>query len=176
MDYDDRHDKFLKPCVRVRSQKAGGSGTILFSKEGEDGEYSTYVLTNHHVVEDLIKVEKRWSALLKRDVKQDILIGFLRLRIPHKPFRPEMDEKTSLIRELHIYGPMVEIGEKPRFEWQHRGYGRELLSEAEKISGEEFDMKKILVTSGVGAKEYYKKLGYMKKGVYMGKKLTAASN
>ena len=110
------------------------------------------------------------------DVKQDILIGFLRLRIPYKPFRPEIDEKTSLVRELHVYGPMVEIGEKPRFEWQHRGYGRELLSEAEKISREEFDMKKILVTSGVGAKEYYKKFGYIKKGVYMGKKLAVAFN
>lgn len=109
------------------------------------------------------------------DVKQDILIGFLRLRIPYKPFRPEIDEKTSLVRELHIYGPMVEIGEKPRFEWQHRGYGRELLSEAEKISREEFDMKKTFVTSGVGARGYYKKSGYRKKGVYMKKELTAAS-
>ncbi len=105
------------------------------------------------------------------DIKKDILIGFLRLRIPHKPFRPEIDERTSLIRELHVYGPMVEIGEKPEYRYQHRGYGRELLREAERISREEFDMNKILVTSGIGAREYYRKFGYKKKGVYMGKKL-----
>lgn len=105
------------------------------------------------------------------DVKQDILIGFLRLRIPWKPFRKEISKKTALIRELHIYGPMLEISEKPKEEWQHRGYGKELLEEAEKISAEEFDMKKILVTSGIGARNYYRKFFYRKYGVYMGKKL-----
>ena len=40
---------------------------------------------------------------------------------------------------------------------------------AEKISAEEFDVKKMLVISGIGAKEYYKKLGYIRDGVYMSK-------
>ena len=105
------------------------------------------------------------------DVKKDILIGFLRLRIPYKPFRKEIDSRTSLIRELHVYGPMVEIGEKPEYEYQHRGYGKELLREAERISEEEFDMKKIIVISGIGVREYYRNLGYRKQGVYMMKKL-----
>jgi len=105
------------------------------------------------------------------DKKQDILVGFLRLRIPFRPFMPEIDAKTALIRELHIYGPMVEIGEKPSFEWQHRGYGSELLRAAEKIAAEEFDMKRILVTSGIGARDYYRKFGYQRKGVYMGREL-----
>jgi elongator complex protein 3 len=104
------------------------------------------------------------------DTVKDILIGFLRLRIPYKPFRPEITEKTSLVRELHVYGPLVEVGEKPRFEWQHRGYGRELLMEAEEIS-RELDMKKILVTSGVGVRDYYRGFGYERRGVYMGKEI-----
>lgn len=105
------------------------------------------------------------------DTKNGILLGFLRLRMPNQPFRTEIDEKTALVRELHIYGPMVEIGEKPEEKWQHRGYGKELLAEAEKISSEEYDKEKILVTSGIGAREYYKKQGYKRKGVYMGKSL-----
>ncbi|OYT54253.1 MAG: tRNA uridine(34) 5-carboxymethylaminomethyl modification radical SAM/GNAT enzyme Elp3 [Candidatus Altiarchaeales archaeon ex4484_2] len=108
------------------------------------------------------------------DRRKDILIGFLRLRIPSKPFRPEIDEHTALVRELHVYGPMVEVGEKPLSEWQHRGYGRELLSEAERISREEFDMKQVLVTSGIGARNYYRKFGYRREGVYMGKVLDFA--
>ncbi len=105
------------------------------------------------------------------DTKKDILIGFLRLRIPYMPFRPEIDKKTALVRELHVYGPMVEIGEHPIYEWQHKGYGRELLAEAERISREEFDFDKILVTSGIGARDYYRKFGYKRIGVYMGKEL-----
>ena len=105
------------------------------------------------------------------DVKKGILLGFLRLRIPSDPFRAEIDEKTALVRELHVYGPMVEIGEKPQEKWQHRGYGKELLAEAEKIASEEYDKDKLLVTSGIGAREYYRKSGYRKDGVYMCKKL-----
>jgi len=103
------------------------------------------------------------------DVENDILIGFLRLRIPHKPFRPEIDEKTGLIRELHVYGPTVPIGQKIRKAWQHKGFGRRLLKEAERIAKNEFDMKKIIIVSGVGVKEYYKKFGYRKKGPYVSK-------
>lgn len=103
------------------------------------------------------------------DVKQDILIGFLRLRKPGTHLRPEIDAKTSLIRELHVYGPMLELGEKPTSEWQHRGFGRELLAEAEKIAAEEHDANKILVTSGIGVRPYYAKLGYEQNGPYMGK-------
>jgi len=105
------------------------------------------------------------------DKTRDLLIGFLRLRIPYKPFRPEVIPKTALIRELHVYGPMLEFGEKPEYEWQHRGYGKELLAEAEKIAKKEFNMKNILVTSGIGARNYYKKFKYKKTGVYMGKSL-----
>lgn len=63
---DDRHRKVSLPCVRVRTAKAGGSGTIIYSVGG-----STYVLTNHHVVADSIKIEKKWSTLLKREIKTD---------------------------------------------------------------------------------------------------------
>lgn len=105
------------------------------------------------------------------DRKRDILIGFLRLRIPHKPFRPEITPETALVRELHVYGPMVELGEKPEFEWQHRGYGKELLAEAERIARREYCMRRMLVTSGLGVRGYYRKSGYRNAGVYMGKVL-----
>ncbi|MBN2251944.1 MAG: tRNA uridine(34) 5-carboxymethylaminomethyl modification radical SAM/GNAT enzyme Elp3 [Candidatus Altiarchaeota archaeon] len=107
------------------------------------------------------------------DAERDVLIGFLRLRIPFRPFRPEIDDNTALVRELHVYGPMVEIGEKALENWQHRGYGKELLEEAERIAAEEFDKKRTLVTSGIGARNYYRKLGYDRCGAYMGKSFSA---
>lgn len=102
--------------------------------------------------------------------ENDILIGFLRLRFPHNPHRSELIG-AALVRELHVYGPMVPIGTKAKDEWQHRGYGKELLHEAERIAaGGGF--KKIAVTSGVGAREYYKKLGYERSGPYMCRSLS----
>jgi len=72
----EQHERMLYPEVRVRSGKAMGSGTILYSAplpESDDGRHETYILTNEHVVDDLIKVETKWSALLKRERKVDVL-------------------------------------------------------------------------------------------------------
>jgi elongator complex protein 3 len=103
------------------------------------------------------------------DVKNDIILGFCRLRIPYKPFRKEITKNSVGIRELHVYGEAAQIGKKGKV--QHKGYGKELLSEAEKIARGEFHSKKILVISGIGVKNYYSHLGYKKDGFYMSKSL-----
>ncbi|MDD1775692.1 MAG: tRNA uridine(34) 5-carboxymethylaminomethyl modification radical SAM/GNAT enzyme Elp3 [Methanobacterium sp.] len=104
------------------------------------------------------------------DIKNDILIGFLRLRIPSpNPHRPEVDDKTALIRELHVYGSMVPLGDRKEDLWQHQGYGVGLLDEAENTAAELYDRKKILINSGIGVRNYYKKIGYGKEGPYMAK-------
>tara|TARA_Y100000310_G_scaffold310839_1_gene356508 strand:+ start:11077 stop:11940 length:864 start_codon:yes stop_codon:yes gene_type:complete len=72
----EQHKHMLYPTVRVRTTSAGGSGTLIYSKqdpEKDEGIYESYVLTNEHVIDDNIKVEKKWSTLLKREVKTDIL-------------------------------------------------------------------------------------------------------
>lgn len=91
--------------------------------------------------------------------------------VPEKVFRPEITPDTALIRELHICGPEVPIGETAKESaYQHKGFGKKLLARAEEISKEN-GFKKLLVLSGIGAKEYYKKLGYDYNGIYMGKML-----
>jgi len=108
------------------------------------------------------------------EMKHDALVGFLRLRIPHSPHRPEIDSKTALVRELHVYGEALGIGDEAELagrELQHRGFGEKLLAEAERIAAEEFGRKKLLVMAGVGVKEYYRKLGYRDDGVYVSKKI-----
>ena len=99
------------------------------------------------------------------DQENDILIGFTRLRIPsNKVFRPEITKTSALIRELHVYGQMQEIGKNDNQLWQHRGYGAELLKKAEHIAKEEFNKDKLLIISGIGVRDYYRKLGYHKDG------------
>lgn len=85
--------------------------------------------------------------------KDNILFGLLRLRLEKNKKIPAM------VRELHVYGPTLNIGQKAKEEWQHRGLGKKLMKKAEKIAKEN-GYKKIRVISGVGVREYYKKLGY----------------
>ncbi len=100
------------------------------------------------------------------DADNDILIGFLRLRFPASPHRTEL-EGAALVRELHIDGSVVAPGELAgELQWQHRGYGEELLSVAEELS-KAAGYKKIAVTSGVGVRGYYRKFGYQIDGPYM---------
>jgi elongator complex protein 3 (tRNA carboxymethyluridine synthase) len=106
------------------------------------------------------------------DSEERVLLGFLRMRIPSsEAHRHEINNLTALIRELHIYGPMIPLGKKESKLWQHKGYGEELLAEAERISVEEYDKKQMLISSGVGARNYYRKFGYDKLGPYMSKNL-----
>jgi len=101
--------------------------------------------------------------LAVEDPINDVIAGILRLRYPsEKAHRPEIDGKTMIIRELHIYGPEVPIGAKPLFEWQHQGWGSKLLREAERIAVEEFDARRMLILSGIGVREYYRKHGYFR--------------
>ncbi|MEM3463423.1 MAG: tRNA uridine(34) 5-carboxymethylaminomethyl modification radical SAM/GNAT enzyme Elp3, partial [Candidatus Bathyarchaeia archaeon] len=107
------------------------------------------------------------------DAENDVLIGYLRLRIPsEKAHRPEIRaEPCSIIRELHVYGPLVPVGKRLAKAWQHKGYGSILLAEAERITRQEYGFKKILVISALGTKQYYKRFGYTYDGPYMSKML-----
>jgi elongator complex protein 3 len=97
------------------------------------------------------------------------LAGFIRLRIPHAPFRKEISHSTALIRELHIYGSEARVGTEG--EVQHRSFGTLLLREAERIAKEEFSSKKMLVISGAGVKPYYFSRGYKRDGLYVSRPL-----
>ncbi len=104
------------------------------------------------------------------DTGKDVLIGFLRLRFPYEPHRQELSG-AALVRELHVYGSMVPPGESAGdAQWQHRGYGEELLAQAEEVA-RSGGYKKIAVTSGIGVRDYYRKFGYEREGPYMTKKL-----
>ena len=107
------------------------------------------------------------------DLKNDVLIGYLRLRIPsEKAHRQEIKAKPcSIVRELHVYGSLVPVGKHFDKAWQHKGYGSILLTKAESITREDYDLKKILVISALGTKQYYERLGYIYDGVYMSKTL-----
>jgi elongator complex protein 3 len=104
------------------------------------------------------------------DTERDVLIGFIRLRFPNAPHRQEL-AGAALIRELHVYGSMVPPGDSAgEAQWQHRGYGEELLAQAEEMA-RSAGYEKIAVTSAIGVRDYYRKFGYGREGAYMTKRL-----
>lgn len=104
------------------------------------------------------------------DRKNESLIGYCRLRFPSEQLRKEISKDTAIIREIHVYAPLVEIGKKSKKSFQHRGIGAKLIKEAERIT-KKHKKKKILALAGIGAKAYFKKFGYKKEGFYMSKKI-----
>ena len=105
------------------------------------------------------------------DKNEESIAGFLRFRIPSdKIFRPEITDKTALIRELHVYGNMIQIGDKNPSIGQHTGFGEKLLVEAENLAIDN-GKNEIAIISGIGSRNYYRKFGYERKGPYMAKKL-----
>jgi elongator complex protein 3 len=97
----------------------------------------------------------------------DCLVGYARLRLP------DCDGATAArVRELHVYGEMVPLDDRPNERWQHRGIGARLLALCEERAlAAGFDS--ISVTSGVGVRNYYRRMDYEREGMYMVKKLRA---
>lgn len=101
------------------------------------------------------------------------LYAFLRLRFNKNKENNIFSElkNCSIVREIHAYGKLVPHNTKASpSSTQHIGFGKKLMTEAEKISRQN-GHKKIAVISGIGVREYYKKLGYKLEGEYMTKRI-----
>ncbi|MFW9794364.1 MAG: tRNA uridine(34) 5-carboxymethylaminomethyl modification radical SAM/GNAT enzyme Elp3 [Candidatus Thorarchaeota archaeon] len=162
------HEKMLSEGLR--------NPTIRFREIGHFSMRSTQEVD----VDAIQPVRRNYTASDGKEVflsfeipDLDVILAFLRLRLPSDDaHRPEIQEKpSSLIRELRVYGPVVEIGDRDPQAWQHLGLGEKLLTIAEQISRDEFGVDQILVNSGLGVKEYYRNLGFTDCGPYLSKTL-----
>jgi len=106
------------------------------------------------------KASKGIEYFLEIVNKDDILFGLLRLRIV---------SKSAIVREIHVYGQSLKLGQEGKL-GQHTGFGKQLIKKAEEITKKN-KIKKLSVISGIGVREYYKKLGYELEGTYMIKSL-----
>jgi elongator complex protein 3 len=145
-------------CECIRCREVG--------LQRRDDNYSVRLVAEEYEASDGKEV-----FLSYEDLEKDVLFGFLRLRYPsNKAHRPEVKD-CCIVRELHVYGQALALGIRDHASWQHRGYGSRLMGEAERIALEEFGVKKMLVISAVGTREYYRKLSYRREGPYMSKQL-----
>jgi elongator complex protein 3 len=116
------------------------------------------------------------EIFLSFEDENETLFGLLRLRIQSKPVNSTgqpANHNTALIRELHVYGPEVPLSSHRPAAAQHKGLGKALLGEAERIAKAEFGAEQMLILSGVGAREYYRtEFSYSSRGAYMVRNLS----
>ncbi|MFC2020102.1 elongator complex protein 3, partial [Chloroflexota bacterium] len=108
------------------------------------------------------------EVFLSFEDKNETLFGLLRMRIQAKT----STSRSALIRELHIYGPELSLSQRHASAAQHKGLGKALLKEAERIAAAEFGAPRMVILSGVGARQYYRtEFGYRREGDYMTREL-----
>jgi elongator complex protein 3 len=180
----------LRDVVRERMKQAGTECRCIRCRE-----YGHRLLTppmksgrNRGEIGEPLLVRMDYEASGGKEVflsfedERGTLFGLLRLRVQSKPIAllgletNGPDGIGAIIRELHVYGPEVPLKQRglplEGKAVQHKGFGRALLTEAEKLAREEFQARQMVVLSGVGAKEYYRAdFGYRSLGDYMVKSL-----
>ena len=156
-------------CIRCREIR---NKNPLLKKDGQ-GEVGNLKLFR----QDYNASGGKEIFLTFEDFQRKNLYSLLRLRINEIPLAPfdkggiPALKNAAIIREVHTYGQLTPIKSKNKKSPQHTGFGKKLIAEAEKITIKEFDLKKIAVISGVGVRDYYRKIGYRLENGYMVKKL-----
>jgi len=166
----DEIQKSSQLCKCIRCREAGHQKSVKCKVQNEKLQLKTQKYKASDGIEYFLSIESK---------NRKILYAFLRLRI-NKNIDDNFIEElkgTALIRELHTYGQLIPLprprsrGVYPQQRIQHSGLGKKLMTEAEKIVVKKKGIKKIAIISGIGVREYYKKLGYRLEGTYMTKNL-----
>jgi ELP3 family radical SAM enzyme/protein acetyltransferase len=151
---DMRKNKWGCQCIRCREIKGNSVDRDMVQMNVE--RYAASDGEEYHISFDS-KCEKNY------------LIGFLRLRISTRAVDTNVLpvlQNAALIRELHIYSNLNDVGNHLDNSMQHKGYGKELVQKAEDIA-KELGFHKIAIISGTGVRNYYRKLGYELCDTYM---------
>jgi elongator complex protein 3 len=145
-------------CREVRGQEVGEAGLrlVVHSYETAGGQ----------------------EQFLSYETADGRLAGFLRLSLPTRDETFEVSQTAkvwaaipeiagaAMIREVHVYGPALEIGAESAGEAQHLGLGRRLIAEA-KARAAAAGFNRLGVISAIGTRRYYERLGFARGELYM---------
>lgn len=100
------------------------------------------------------------------------IAALMRLSLPMDGIAGGMEELVgqAIIRELHVYGPAIPIGESSQGDAQHIGLGSQLIEEAVTIA-KRAGYERLAVISAIGTREYYRNRGFEMMGFYQSKEL-----
>lgn len=109
---------------------------------------------------------------LSFELEDETLLAMLRLRVSNTSDTALFKalQGSGIIRELHTFGHALAVNSDNKKKAQHVGFGKRLVAEAERIT-KEHGLKKISVISGIGVKDFYRKIGFSDDGTYLVKKI-----
>jgi elongator complex protein 3 len=160
----------LRQDVQRELERRGERCQCIRCREirGQQVEVSDMVLK-----EDVYQAGCAEERFISYTTPDDLLAGYLRLSLPD-PKSPATDladlDSAALVRELHIYGQSLPLGESERGAAQHTGLGTELMARAE-AEARERGYPRIAVIAALGTRGYYRRLGYSLGETYMLKEL-----
>ena len=108
MDIQGLHEKILYPVVRVRTLKAGGSGTVIYSKPDKQGKYESFVMTCAHVIDDAVEVKKEWDSFLKKKIEKEFTQQ-VQVEIFDYVDLSKVNSSNSLRADIIAYDKLVDI-------------------------------------------------------------------
>lgn len=163
----------LRQLVHARMEERGLKCRCIRCREIRDEKVDIETLQLN--IKEMEAAEGQEFFITYDDMKRDKLCALLRLRfssysLKGKPHFMKELEGAALIRELHTYGEQVQLAQRDRGVSQHIGMGRRLMAKAEELA-HQHGYRKLAVISGIGVREYYRKLGYELDGTYMVKTL-----
>ncbi len=151
-------------CREVRRQQVREEALRL--------QVSTYTtdLTDEYFLQFVVS-EDGENGLEVVNLERAPIAGFLRLSLPKTPLagsRAFLDEiqGNALIREVHVYGPALAIGNAEEGAAQHVGIGTRLLAEARRIS-RKAGFNRISVIAATGTQAYYAARGFEEGELFM---------
>jgi elongator complex protein 3 len=106
------------------------------------------------------------EVFLSYETPDDRLAGFLRLSLPQMESPIEELIGCAVIREVHVYGPALELGDRQAGTAQHAGLGTRLIEEAKHIA-RAAGYERLAVIAAVGTRSYYRERGFEQGELYM---------
>ncbi len=110
---------------------------------------------------------------LSFDTANDRLAGYLRLWLPEvgsaSTGLPDL-ARSAIIREVHVYGPSLPLGDASNGAAQHTGVGARLVAWGEEVAAHA-GFQRMAIIAALGTRPYYRRLGYRLGESYMLKSL-----
>jgi elongator complex protein 3 len=167
----------LRDIVREKMKRESLECKCIRCREYGHRAQAGWEIGEPHLVRMDYEASGGREVLLSFEDEGETLFGLLRMRIQPEsvPVLTQGENgNIALIRELHVFGPQVPLSEQNEAAAQHKGLGKALLREAEKIAVDEFASRRMLILSGTGAREYYRtEFGYSLEGDYVVKSLNS---
>ena len=139
-----------RPLAEIRSREIRGETVDAREAELRELRYETSTGTEH---------------FLSMTTPDDRLLAFLRLALPTAPAFIDEIARSALIREVHVYGALTPLGERPTGASQHQGFGRRLITHATNLA-RTAGYPDLAVISSIGTRPYYSRLGFKKGPLY----------